>query len=259
MDEANGGDDTRSEDLRKALQMAVIGICEKEEEDPISSSAMSGQAIQVLTELTFLYATTSLARDLDAFSTHAKRQTITADDVKLVARKNPDILEKLEHFCEEHHDRKAAKASRKKSAGSKGNNKKRAGPDSMFGGDSTNSSSDEASDLELDQRGTKPTAAERKRPRPPTAAKSINLRSDSSSSSDDCMLKEKPYPAAAANNKKAAASETIHLDDSSSSSSDDEIPVTTKSTATKKTSNSEMLKMLENSLSHLSDSDEDED
>jgi uncharacterized protein with von Willebrand factor type A (vWA) domain len=61
---------------------------------------MTKSAITALTELTYLYATTSLANDLEAFSQHAGRRTITPEDVQLVARKNPDnLLSKLQDFA----------------------------------------------------------------------------------------------------------------------------------------------------------------
>ena len=60
---------------------------------------MTKSAIQTLTELTYLYATTSLANDLVAFSVHANRRTITPDDVLLVARRNEELLTKLKDFA----------------------------------------------------------------------------------------------------------------------------------------------------------------
>ena len=60
---------------------------------------MTRSAIQTLTELTYLYATMSLANDLVAFSVHANRRTITPDDVLLVARKNEELLTKLKDYA----------------------------------------------------------------------------------------------------------------------------------------------------------------
>ena len=60
---------------------------------------MSTDAISTLTELTFQYVTTSLANDLVSFSKHANRRTISVDDVKLVARKEPTkLLYALQNF-----------------------------------------------------------------------------------------------------------------------------------------------------------------
>ncbi len=67
---------------------------DREEKSP----RMSKTAISCLTEMTFHYVSECLGPDLIAFSRHGNRKTITFDDVKLVARKNPggDLLESLE-------------------------------------------------------------------------------------------------------------------------------------------------------------------
>lgn len=86
--------------MRSALQAAVAQICAEECQNEDSSQMMTKSAVQTLTELTYLYATTSLADDLVAFSQHANRRTITPDDVILVGRKNPDnLLSKLKNFA----------------------------------------------------------------------------------------------------------------------------------------------------------------
>lgn len=87
-------------DMRAALQHAVALVCVKEEmlDD---SSQMSTQAVTALSELVYQYATTCLSNDLISFSRHANRRTITAEDVLLVARKDPQgLLVKLEAFAE---------------------------------------------------------------------------------------------------------------------------------------------------------------
>ena len=256
----DGNDTALSEDLRKALQSAVIGICEMEEENEENASssgiAVSGSAINAITELTFLYATTSLARDLDAFATHAGRQTITDADVKLVARKNPDILEKLELYCQQYNVSKKPKARRKKDAtdskmkGGKNEQSVSGNADSFPSDNSNNidgSSSEAESDLEEE---INRSASERKRPRPPdkTAAEPPAMSSDSSSSDDDFII-------GAASKKNVATNETFELNDSSSSSSSSEDEK--EAQARKRTSASDMLKVLEASASHLSDSEDD--
>jgi len=40
----------------------------------------------------------TVARDLEAFASHAKRRTITSDDVKLVSRNNQSLKTHLEEF-----------------------------------------------------------------------------------------------------------------------------------------------------------------
>jgi len=88
------------EELRKSVQFAVCLICEEDEREN-GGGTMTASATQALSELVYLYATTSLARDVDAFANHRKKasKTINVDDVTLVARKNPEILQKLQEFC----------------------------------------------------------------------------------------------------------------------------------------------------------------
>jgi histone H3/H4 len=92
--------DSEDEELRAALQYSIAQICTQEEQESSDGVQVTKGAILTLTELTFLYATTSLANDLAAFSQHANRRTITSDDVLLIARKNPDSLQaKLNDFA----------------------------------------------------------------------------------------------------------------------------------------------------------------
>lgn len=85
--------------MRAALQVAIAHICTAETGN--DGAQLTKSAITTLTELTYLYATTSLANDLEAFSQHAGRRTITPEDVQLVARKNPDnLLAKLQDFTD---------------------------------------------------------------------------------------------------------------------------------------------------------------
>jgi len=75
-------------------------------------SQMSKSAISCLTELTYHYVTKCLANDLLSFSQHAGRKTITVDDVKLVARKNPrGLLDSLERFCDNQQQQQQSKKS----------------------------------------------------------------------------------------------------------------------------------------------------
>ena len=87
-------------EVRMALQFAIIEICAHQ--DRKNGTKTSSQAIQALAELTFLYATQSLTQDLDAFSNHASRKTITIDDVKLMLRKFPDAQRLLTEYCDRH-------------------------------------------------------------------------------------------------------------------------------------------------------------
>jgi histone H3/H4 len=92
-------DDTEERDIRAALQYAVAQIC-MEEEMSDASTHMSSQAVAALSELVYQYSTKCLSNDLIAFARHASRRTITLDDVRLVARKDPEGLQsKLASFA----------------------------------------------------------------------------------------------------------------------------------------------------------------
>jgi histone H3/H4 len=92
-------DDTEERDIRAALQYAVAQIC-MEEEMSDASTHMSSQAVAALSELVYQYSTKCLSNDLIAFARHASRRTITLDDVRLVARKDPEGLQsKLVSFA----------------------------------------------------------------------------------------------------------------------------------------------------------------
>jgi len=81
-----------SADIVKALQYHVHKICGRRIEEDKKNVVMSKDAVNALTEFTYHYATTCLANDLVMFSQHRKSKTVNADDVKLVARKDPSRL-----------------------------------------------------------------------------------------------------------------------------------------------------------------------
>mmetsp|Transcript_8448 Transcript_8448/g.15934 ORF Transcript_8448/g.15934 Transcript_8448/m.15934 type:complete len:266 (-) Transcript_8448:13-810(-) len=111
--------DDDQEQILHALHFAVGNICsrveeedeeEKDDEDDSDDGnnkdrgkkiLMSKSSIRTLTQMTYHYATKCLAKDLAAFSKHANRKTITVDDVKLIARKNPrGLMDTIEGLCE---------------------------------------------------------------------------------------------------------------------------------------------------------------
>lgn len=97
---------TSETELQSALHFAIGQIClsvERDLEKESSKSScfvrMNTDAISTLTDITYQYATTYLANDLVAFSQHANRRTITVEDVKLAARKEPTkLLPSLQEF-----------------------------------------------------------------------------------------------------------------------------------------------------------------
>ncbi|GAX13902.1 hypothetical protein FisN_5Lh198 [Fistulifera solaris] len=101
-------DHEEESEIRAAIQFAVIQICAQE--GAHTKTKITPQAVRALSELTYLYATTSLRNDLDAFATHAGRKTIHEADVKLVARKNPDnLLDKINQYAEQNFTASAPK------------------------------------------------------------------------------------------------------------------------------------------------------
>jgi centromere protein S len=53
----------------------------------------------------------NVAKDLESFSSHAGRTTVTTDDVMLLARRNADLHQIIKDFIDE---QKASKASEKR-------------------------------------------------------------------------------------------------------------------------------------------------
>ncbi|CAF0853407.1 unnamed protein product [Didymodactylos carnosus] len=60
-----------------------------------SNITFSKKTIATLNEIIF-QQTVIFCKDLDSFSSHAKRSTINIDDVRLLCRRNPKLLEKLD-------------------------------------------------------------------------------------------------------------------------------------------------------------------
>lgn len=63
-----------------------------------------------------------MAIDLETFSSHAGRTTVTTDDVLLLARKNPDLHDIMKEFVDE---RKAVAEAAGKKGKAKGKGKAR--------------------------------------------------------------------------------------------------------------------------------------
>ena len=86
-----GNDDIEEQDrqVRESLQYAVAKICAQD-----GDTHVSVEAARVIAELVYLYATAPLANDLASFASHANRRTVSVDDVLLVARKDPNGLQK---------------------------------------------------------------------------------------------------------------------------------------------------------------------
>ena len=100
--------------VKAAIHFAIGKKCEEAsaENDMNYSKAFISLLTEVVTESAELFA-----QDLESFAKHAKRTTITADDVKLLCRRNRSIQEQLEKHI--------SKNSNEKQGSSKGKQKKR--------------------------------------------------------------------------------------------------------------------------------------
>lgn len=90
-------DDSDTAEVRAAVQMAVIKVCDGGHND----SRLTQRATATLAELTLQYIRCSLVPNLIAFSNHASRRRITEQDVLLTLRNHNEfqqkVFEKLEH------------------------------------------------------------------------------------------------------------------------------------------------------------------
>ncbi|KFO77256.1 Centromere protein S, partial [Cuculus canorus] len=104
--------------LRAAVHYAVCGLCQEVAED--KAVQFSKQSLAAIAELTFRQCET-FARDLEMFARHAKRSTITTEDVKLLARRSNSLLKYITQKSEElASSNMEQKEKKKKSSASKG-------------------------------------------------------------------------------------------------------------------------------------------
>ncbi|XP_010084041.1 PREDICTED: centromere protein S, partial [Pterocles gutturalis] len=95
------------------------GLCQEVAED--KGVEFSKQAVAAIAEITFRQCE-SFAKDLEMFARHAKRSTITTEDVKLLARRSSSLLkyitEKSDEITSSNMEQKEKK--KKKSSAAKG-------------------------------------------------------------------------------------------------------------------------------------------
>ncbi|KAK3684971.1 kinetochore component CENP-S-domain-containing protein [Podospora appendiculata] len=105
---ADGADE---EDVRERLKAALWFAVGKivDEESMNKNRNATPQFIGALTEMLWNQVET-VAIDLESFSQHAGRTTVTTDDVLLLARRNSDLNALIKDFIDK---RKAAKAKGK--------------------------------------------------------------------------------------------------------------------------------------------------
>jgi histone H3/H4 len=176
---------------------------------------MTTGAIAALTDLAFSFITENVAPDLEAFSKHANRRTITENDVLLAARKNPNgLLDRLKQVLEDKRaDAQGEKRTRAIHHDSGEKNTTWSPYDIATSSSSSNSSSSNSSP------GDHQDSSSRKRNKTIPNSTTILLES----SQEDCSTKEssthstKPSPTC--NNKslsfsKIAANRDSHREDS---------------------------------------------
>ncbi|KAI9007311.1 kinetochore component CENP-S-domain-containing protein [Gaertneriomyces semiglobifer] len=84
--------------LEAAVHYTVAKICE--EEGATDDVKASPHFLHALSLIVMSHAET-MATDMEAFAKHAKRSTISVDDVKLCARRNESLSSTLHEFAEQ--------------------------------------------------------------------------------------------------------------------------------------------------------------
>ncbi|NXN89055.1 CENPS protein, partial [Bombycilla garrulus] len=84
--------------LKAAVHYTVGCLCEEVEED--KGVQFSKQSIAAISEIAFRQCEI-FAKDLEMFARHAKRATVTTEDVKLLARRSNSLLKYITQKSEE--------------------------------------------------------------------------------------------------------------------------------------------------------------
>ncbi|NXU73840.1 CENPS protein, partial [Oreotrochilus melanogaster] len=84
--------------LKAAVHYTAGCLCREVAED--KKMEFSKQTIAALSEITFRQCE-NFAKDLEMFARHAKRSTVTTDDVKLLARRSNSLLKYITQKSEE--------------------------------------------------------------------------------------------------------------------------------------------------------------
>ncbi|KAM9409119.1 centromere protein S isoform 1-T1 [Pholidichthys leucotaenia] len=84
--------------LKAAVHYTVGRLCQKIEED--NHRKFSRQVVAAIAETTFRQCDV-FAKDLEAFARHAKRSTVSSEDVKLLARRSTALSNYIQNKSEE--------------------------------------------------------------------------------------------------------------------------------------------------------------
>ncbi|XP_062449669.1 centromere protein S [Rhea pennata] len=98
--EAAGGEERRLlvQRLKAAVHYTVGCLCQDVAED--KDVRFSKQSVAAISEITFRQCE-NFAKDLEMFARHAKRSTVTVEDVKLLARRSNSLLKYITQKSEE--------------------------------------------------------------------------------------------------------------------------------------------------------------
>ncbi|KAJ8260167.1 hypothetical protein GJAV_G00177860 [Gymnothorax javanicus] len=117
-----GEDFSQSQRLKAAVHYTVARFCDEVGQD--CQKKFNKLAIAAISETAFRQCDI-FARDLEAFARHAKRTTVTVDDVKLAARRSASLAnyisqksEELTSITKEQKEKKKKQAGKRMSGGS---------------------------------------------------------------------------------------------------------------------------------------------
>ncbi|KAM7084074.1 LOW QUALITY PROTEIN: centromere protein S [Ciconia maguari] len=97
--------------LKAAVHYTVGCLCQDVAED--KDVQFSKQTIAAISEITFRQCE-NFAKDLEMFARHAKRSTVTTEDVKLLARRSNSLLKYITQKSEELASRNMEQKEKKK-------------------------------------------------------------------------------------------------------------------------------------------------
>ncbi|KAM6979488.1 centromere protein S [Aplochiton taeniatus] len=107
-------DEEAEQRLKAAIHFTVGGLCQSIGEE--CEKEFSRQVIAAIAETTFRQCEI-FAKDLEAFARHAKRATVSSEDVKLVARRSTALSNFIQRKSEELASSNQDQKDKRKNAG----------------------------------------------------------------------------------------------------------------------------------------------